>query len=365
MRPVRVLYASGGALDFGGITSFMLSYASRFDREQVAVDFLVHGMQEGPREQEAAALGAKIWHVPYKRDHYLKNRAAVREVLFTGGYEIVHAHMDGMNGSVLAMAKAAGIPARISHCHNTGFLTGNPVKARIHRMAADRIPSVATDLMACSPEAGRFLYGTHPFSVIPNAIEPGRFRFSPEKREAFRNRYGADADTLVAGCVARYDDVQKNQLFLLDAFRKALEDGGKRKLLLIGEGPDRPKLEERIRALGLEGKAVLTGSVGDIPGILSALDLFCLPSRFEGLGIVLIEAQAAGLPCIASDPVPRCTEVTGCSYLPLEQETWAAAIRSAVPARERTVDPERFAEAGYDIDAEALKLQRFYLEKRL
>ena len=194
MKPARVLYIYGGALDFGGITSFMLSYASRFDRDLVAVDFLVHGMQEGPREKEAAALGAEIFHVPYKLDSYFGNRAAIRRVLSGSAHQAVHAHMDGLNGTVLAMARSAGIPVRISHSHNTGFLTSNPLKLRLHRMAADRIPSAATDLLACSDEAGRFLYGEHPFSVIPNAIEPDRFAFREEKRRQYRARYGADPD---------------------------------------------------------------------------------------------------------------------------------------------------------------------------
>ncbi len=364
MNPLHVLYVSGGSLDRGGIASWMLNYAARFDRARVAVDFLLHGLEPGAREAEALSLGAKVFHIPFRRNDPAGNEAGIRACIGSG-YDVVHAHMDGMNAYPLGIAKQLGVPVRMSHCHNTDFLTTNPIRRAAHELARRRIPAVATHLLACSADAGRFLYGgkrvqSGEVTIVRNAIDAVRYRFD----EAARNRIRAElrlTNRVVIGHIGRFDLHQKNQLFLLEAFAAAKRERGDLSLVLVGDGEDRLKIEEQIARSGLKEDVILTGFREDIPALLSAFDLFALPSVFEGLGIVLIEAQASGLGCLASSAVPRDTKIVDCAYLPLNDSArWAEAFCRASVEQERFFPEQALAEKGYEIASAALQLQEYY-----
>lgn len=363
--PVRVLYVNGGSLDYGGISTVLLNYVGRFDRRTVAVDFLVHGEAPGPREEEALALGARVIHAPYRRADYFGNRRALLRA-FSDGYDIVHAHMDGMNGYALALAGRAGVRVRVSHSHNTAFLTNNPVKAAFHRLTANRIPQVATDLFACTERAARFLYGDAVVDrgrvrIVRNAIPLKRFAFDPAARERVRRELALQ--NRFALCQAGRFDYQKNQEFLMDLLPELVRRRPETVLVFAGDGPGREQLAERAASAGLAEHVRFPGFYQDIPALFSGCDGFALPSRFEGLGIVLIEAQKNGLPCVASDPVPRDTNITGCAYLPLtDPAAWTETLCALRPAPSRDVPDGAFIAAGYDIDVEAEALQRLYVE---
>lgn len=363
MKPLRVLYVSGGSLDRGGIASWMLNYAARFERERVSVDFLVHDLEPGAREADALALGAKVVHVPFRRNDPAGNEAGLRACI-GAGYDVVHAHMDGMNAYPLGIAKTLGVPVRVSHSHNTDFLTTNPIRRAAHELARRRIPAVATHLLACSADAGRFLYGdarvkSGSVTIVRNAIDAVRYRFD----ETTRNRIRAELEwtnRFVVGHIGRFDLHQKNQIFLLNAFAEAKRVRSELALALVGDGADRAQIEAFIAKLGLERDVVVTGFREDIPALLSAFDLFALPSTFEGLGIVLIEAQASGLSCVASDAVPRDTDLCNCRYLPLNDSgVWASAFAESA-ARDRSFPEQILAERGYEISTAAVRMQEFY-----
>lgn len=365
MNPVRVLFVSGGSLDYGGIASWMLSYAKEFDRDLVAVDFLVHGMEKGAREQDALSLGAKVVHVPYRGKNPIANQRGIERGI-AAGYDVVHAHMDGMNAYPLEMAKRLGVPVRISHSHNTDFLTQNPLRRAVHEMARRRIPKSATHLFACSEAAGRFLYGdalvdNERVTLVRNAIDPTRFAFDQSARSHIRAELNV-RDRFLIGHIGRFDLRQKNQLFLLEAFAKAKQTRQNLMLALVGDGADRPQIEARIQTLHLENDVLLLGYREDVNALYSAFDLFALPSVFEGLGIVLIEAQASGLGCIASDAVPQETQLGNCRYLPLENNEWADAFVGAEAKKDRAISTESIVMNGYDIHTAANTLQQFYCE---
>ncbi len=363
MKPLRVLYVSGGSLDRGGIASWMLNYAARFDRERVAVDFLVHDLEPGVRETEALSLGAKVVHVPFRRNDPANNESGLRACI-GAGYDVVHAHMDGMNAYPLGIARKLGVPVRVSHSHNTDFLTTNPIRRAVHELARRQIPAVATHLLACSADAGRFLYGdarikSGSVTIVRNAIDAVRYRFDEAARSRVRTELGLE-NRVVVGHIGRFDLHQKNQIFLLNAFAEAKRARSELALALVGDGADRAQIEAYIAKLGLERDVVLTGFREDIPALLSAFDLFALPSTFEGLGIVLIEAQASGLSCIASDAVPRDTNLCHCRYLPLNDSgVWATAFAETA-ARDRPFPGQILAERGYEISTAAAQMQEFY-----
>jgi glycosyltransferase involved in cell wall biosynthesis len=332
----------------------------------VAVDFLMHGTVPGAREAEAASIGAKVYHVPYRRDDPAGNRRGIEQAVLSG-YDVVHAHMDGMNAYPLGIAKRFGISVRISHSHNTDFLTANPARRAFHMLARVNIPRVATHLFACSAAAGRFLYGgkriqSGNVKIIRNAIDIDRYRFDSEVRARMRSELGLDGSCAI-GHIGRFDLRQKNQLFLLDAFSKAKKNRPELKLVLIGDGEGRIAIERHIGELQLDGEVMLTGFRDDIPDLLCAMDVFALPSHFEGLGIVLIEAQANGLPCVASSAVPQDTLVTDCTYLALtDMDGWVRFFANIGEKLSRTLEQDAFAAKGYDIRLAAKALSDFYLE---
>ncbi len=359
----RVLCVNGGPLDYGGISTFLFNYLSHIDRGRVAFDFVVHGEREGPREAETEALGCRVFHVPVKSADFSGNARALSELFRSGGYRIVHAHLDAMNGYVLGLAKRAGVPVRISHCHNTQYLTTNPAAKLLHDIEKRRIPRVATHLLACSDEAAHFFYGARAVeggrvTLVKNAVELDRFRFDAAARNALRRELGIAESAFVVGNVARFA-YQKNHAFLLDAFAKLLPLRPDAVLVLAGDGELRAEIESQIERLNLADSVRLLGYRADAERLYSLFDAFALPSRFEGLGIVLVEAQLSGLPCFASRAVPSESRVTDCAFLPLDAGEWAAALAGA-QLRARDIDRGAFAARGYDIRLEAEKLQRFY-----
>lgn len=359
----RVLHICGGPLDYGGISSWLLNYAARLDPNRVRVDFAVYGMEPGPREIDATRLGATVHHLPYKRLDRLSSHRALRTILTTGGYPIVHAHLDGMNGYVLALARSAGVPVRIAHCHNTDYLTRHPLRRMLHAATSRLTPLVATHLCACSEAAARFFYGERLVRagrtrVIEDAIELDRCRFDSLTRSAIRSELNIADDTFVVGHVGRFD-YQKNHAFLLQVFQalKAVRPGAI--LLLAGDGALRDDIEAQVRRLGLQDSVRLLGYRPDVAKIYSAFDVFVLPSRFEGLAFALVEAQAAGLPCVVSSAVPSDAGVADCAFLELDLRRWVGALAACEPRDRRAGSPPGLL-ARFDITAEAARLTEFY-----
>lgn len=218
---IRVLFVSGGVLNHGGITTHMMNYYRNFDCNKVQIDFAVHG-GKGVFDEEIKSRGGKVFYVPAKKENPVKNYTELIKIFKQ--YSIVHCHMDGMNGMVLGMAKKAGVPIRISHSHNTEHLTCNQLKLAIHEHYKRMIPKTATHLWCCSSEAGRWLYGSRKFRVIPNAFDIRKYRFCQDKRDRLRSAYSCE-DKYVIGHVGRLD-YQKNQEYLLRIFREAIRGGG-------------------------------------------------------------------------------------------------------------------------------------------
>jgi glycosyltransferase involved in cell wall biosynthesis len=229
------------------------------------------------------------------------------------------------------LASEAGIPRIIVHSHCTGKagLKHSASKA-ITAGALSRYPSA---YCSCSREAGEWRFPRRicrsSLNIINNGIDVERFRYDENVRKEMRSRLGLDDDTVLVGCVGRLT-YQKNQSFLLDVMREAAElDPDKDcRLILIGDGEDRSVLEKKAADLDIQNKVIFTGAVSNVKDYLQALDVAVMPSRYEGLAIAVIEAQAAGLDVIASDAIPELAAVTeNVSFIPLnEMDAWEEAI---------------------------------------
>lgn len=363
MEAIGVLYVYGGVLQHGGIDNFMMNYFRCIDKKLVHIDFVLQGKGFGGYDREIEAAGGRIYYLPKPRENPIRYRAQLREIYGTGRYKIVHTHCDAMNYRVLKLAKECGIPVRISHAHNTAHVLPRNFWAKhlFYEYSRRRGGKYATVRWACSKAAGEWMYGTQSFSVVPNAIELERFLFDPDKRQEMRDRYRLPEDAIVLGHVGRFD-TQKNQGFLVDLLRK-LKDGSRKKyrLLFLGAGWMRAEVEAKVKQHGLEDSVLFAGEVSNPQDYYHMMDIFVMPSLFEGYGIALEEAEVNGLPCFASDKVPQEVDVLGhIRYLPLDLTVWQKGIEAQALGRRKDLGRE-LKQRGYDIADAARNMQEAYI----
>lgn len=263
----------------------------------------------------------------------------------------------------LKKAAEVGIPVRIAHCHNPQNMDKSVighVQGFLHRVNQHSLSRYANVLWACSMESAKWACPAMdlPCEVIPNAIDAQMFRFSEQVRREVREQYGLE-DCLVVGHVGRLQ-YQKNQTFLLDAFRHLHEREEKARLVLVGDGPDLTELEAKAVTLGIEREVLFLGNRDDVNRLLQAFDLFVMPSHFEGFGMAALEAQAAGLPCLLSASVPKETKLTrNVEFIPAEDPAiWAEHMLNMLERHEiRRDEAQTIADAGYDIGTAAQRLE--------
>lgn len=346
-------------MNLGGIETLLMSYYRKMDRSRIQFDFLMHRSAPSHFDQEILAMGGRIYRLPPIHPRtFAAYRRELKQFFDTHHYRVVHAHNNAYSMFVLREATGHGCEIRIasSHC-------SFPRLRWIHRITYDycrsKINRYCSHRLACSASAGQWLFSGADFDILPNAIASERFRFSQSVREQYRAELGlGDAFTVIH--VGRLN-IAKNHEFLLKAFRALLDREPGAKLVLVGEGELRGRIEEWAAQLPA-GSVLLPGSRNDIPCLLQAGDVFAFPSIFEGLPVTMIEAQAAGLPCIMSDRVTsECIVTDLVKVLPVDDPAvWADAILEArnTPRTDRLADIQQ---SGYDITAAAEKLTRFYL----
>lgn len=344
----------------GGLETLLMNYYRCIDRNKVQFDFLVHRQEECDYDKEICELGGKIFHLPKLNPFSLTYRKKIKEFFLAHKeYKIVHVHQDCFDSLILKIAKQCNIPFRIAHSHVNSF--DIDLKLPIRLFYKQSIPQFATHLMACSQSAGEWMFKKHDFTVLPNAIDVEKYVYNIETRQRLRKNYGINDNDLVIGHVGRFYP-PKNHIFIIDIFEKIIKNGRNSKLLLVGDGPLRTKIEKEINNRGLRENVIFTGVRKDVPNLLQAMDVFLFPSLYEGLGIVSIEAQATGLPVFSSTKVPNESDVTGqCTFMELgNPKTWADAIL-ATEINKRCSYIEECRKAGYDIKLAAEWLQNFYL----
>lgn len=361
--PRRVLYVNGGLMNRGGIESYMMNYYRSFDKSKIQLDFLVHDAGGvGYYNQEIEEMGGQISLLPQKSKHLFTYRKKLKNFLENSDYKIIHTHMDAMGMIVLQVAKECGIPIRIAHSHNTQHLTINPIKLFFLELARKQINKYATHRMACSEVAGKWLFGDASFQVVKNAIEIDHFTFKQATREKIRKEWNLE-NSFVIGHVGRFD-TQKNHTFLLNVFAKVYQQNSHAKLVLVGEGHLEKAILTKIIELNIKDAVVFTGVREDVYMFYNAFDLFVLPSLFEGLPLVAIEAEFNGCPVILSDQVSLEAKISDdVAFLPLDTNLWIKKINKIIKrTTSRSVLKSQIKNSGYDIKLEGPKLQNFYLD---
>ena len=355
--PIRILHIVT-YMGRGGLETMLMNYYRAIDRAKVQFDFLTHRDFRADYDDEIEALGGKIYRLP-NLNPFSRSYLGALDRFFREHpqYRIVHSHLDCMSAIPLKAAKKHGVPVRIGHAHNSN--QPRDAKYLLKLFYKRMIAGQATQLFACSEEAGRWMFGNADFRVLNNAIDAGKYAFDADIRSTVRRELGLPADALVVGHVGRFDP-QKNHRFLVEIFEKMPEDA---RLLLVGDGVLRPDVEQQAAALGIRDRILFTGVRTDVDRLLQAMDVFLMPSLFEGLPVSIVEAQAAGLPCLISDKVPiECKKTELVTQIPLEAspDEWAEAVLSAAEAP-RGDTLAQIREAGFDIRANAEWLQNYYL----
>ena len=357
---IRVVHVFGG-LGIGGAETMMMNLYRAIDRERVHFDFVVHTEKVGAYEEEIRSLGGTIYRCPkYTLKNHRRYVAWWRRFFAENPDIILHSHVRSSAILYLKIAKRAGIKTVI-HSHSTS--NGRGFSSLVKRIYQYPLRYGADYLMACSNEAGRWLYGKKALSrsnyvFCPNAIDTEKYRYSPETAERYRRELGLEGK-FVVGHVGRFHEA-KNHPFLLRTFALVAQKREDAMLLLVGDGALRPEIEAQVRALGLEGRVILTGNRSDVAEVMQAMDVFAFPSLWEGLPVTVVEAQASGMPCRISDRVTKDVDLTELvRRLPIDsEEAWAEAILGAEPLRRDVIAEVR--KAGFDVHESAAALAEFY-----
>ena len=341
----------------GGIETMLMNYYRHMDRSQIQFDFLVHRDFRADFDDEIEALGGRIYRVPPMNPVSGSYRKALADFFRDHPYRVVHCHLNYMSGVVLSAAKKAGASVRIAHAHTASMAPG--WKQAVRRLCKYLIPGTATHLFACSTEAGQAVFGKRDFSIMANAIDAKQFQPDVAIRSEVRSELGlGNAFTLMHVGRMVY---AKNHVFLLDVFAEVLKTDPFAKLVLVGDGELRSEIEAKVSTLP-EGTVLLLGNRTDVSRLLQAADVFVFPSIFEGFGITLVEAQAAGLPCVKSSTITDdCVVTELVKSLPIEDSGYWAKCVIAARNTPRTSQLSSIESSGYDITSAVQKLTRFYL----
>ncbi len=331
-RPVRVLHVVG-AMDRGGVETWLMNVLRTADPARVRQDFLVHRAARAAYDDEIEALGGRLIRCSRDGGPLAYGARFLRALRANGPYDVVHSHVFWFSGWVLALARLGGVPRRIAHCH-TGGMKGpeGGLRRAYERAMRALIGATATGGFGISETAGKALFGpgwhVDPrWELLLYGFDFSRYR-GPVDRAAVRARFAIPAGRKLVGHVGRFSAV-KNHEFLVRAFRALVDRGCDAHLLLVGGGELEEAVRRQVADLGLGDRVTLAGVQSDVPLFLRSMDLMLFPSHYEGLGIVLLEAQAAGIPTLASAAVPpEAAVVPGLvEYRPLADgaEAWATA----------------------------------------
>lgn len=344
----------------GGITSAAMNYIRNIEKNSISFDFCSFNEPNGELLSEITEYGYNYYKLPDRRKKIIQYCQQLSILLKKNRYNIIHIH--GNSSTMvfeLLVAKIAKVEKRIVHGHakSTNYPLANKILSPLFN-------SLYTDAIAVSNESGKWLYKKR-FTVINNAIDVNKYKFNIDKRNVIRNKLKIDEDCIVVGNVSKLNE-GKNLFFLIDIYAEYFKMNSNSRLLIVGGGMLYDKLKQYVLSKNLQDNIILTGMKMNVNDYLSAMDCFVFTSLYEGLGMVLIEAQAAGLPCICSNRVPVETKVTqNIEYVDIDEPVskWALKINNIEKTDRKSEDIYNdIKKNGYDINTETNKLYDIYLK---
>ncbi len=357
---IRILHVFG-RMDRGGAETMIMDLYRKFDKTQIQFDFVVHTDEKCAFDDEIIELGGRIFRVPkFVGTNCFAYVNSWKKLLREHGeWKIIHAHVRSTASIFLSIARKRGLYT-ISHSHNVREESG--FKGIVKRMLQFPIRFIADSFMACSINAGKWLFGNKSFDVLNNAIDSQNFIYNTKIREEKRKELGILPDEKII-CVAARMEEQKNPVGTIEIFHEIYKRDSAYRLFWIGDGSMRKKIESKVCDLKLQNVVKFLGTRSDVSQILQAADIFLLASFYEGLPVSVIEAQASGLPCLLSDAITKETDITNlCQFLPINNPNlWVEAI-SKIDLNERKNTKSEIIEAGYDVVTTAKWLDEFYVK---
>lgn len=336
-KKVRIL-VSGFTSNYGGVETFLFQHFKHMNHELIHMDFLTH-VKNPAFQKEIEDIGGKFFYIPVRNKYPLKYRMTLKEFFkeHAKEYDVFWCNKCMLNNiDFLKYAKRYQIPIRILHSHNSSNMdTGlkGKIMEQMHKRNKSKIKNYVTDFWACSDYAAKWLFPTDiysekKYSFVPNAVDVEKFLRNDLVRTEMREQLGVK-DKFVIGHVGRFN-YQKNHEFLIRIFKKVYERNQNACLLLVGTGELEDTVKQQVHDLNLENAVQFLGVRHDIAKLMQAMDCFVLPSRFEGLPVVAVEAQAAGLPCVlACDGITKEVKVNdNLTFLKLiePEERWQEQI---------------------------------------
>lgn len=361
----RVLQMTG--LNRGGLETFVMNVYRKIDRNKIQFDFLTE-TPDGDYAEEIRSMGGRIFPIRPRNKGFVAYYRAL-DSFFAGHsneYCAVHQHISSLSlASSLYYARKYGIRTRVLHSHSSS-ISANKLHYLLHYSTKLFVPYLATDYFGCSDKALDWMFnGTGVRSkakMINNGIDVNLFRYNDEKRHVVRKELGIDG-CHVLGHVGRFSTV-KNHRFLINIFHNYHQNHPNSKLLLVGNGGLMDDVRKQVKDLQLADDVLFLGVRTDIPDLLQAMDIFVMPSLFEGLPVSLVEAQCTGLPVLVTDVVSHDTEMTEAfHYMSLENsaEEWADEINTILSSYRRRDNSEAIARHGFDINTTVSELSQLYL----
>ncbi|HAQ39737.1 MAG TPA: glycosyltransferase family 1 protein [Clostridiales bacterium] len=364
-EPIRVLQVFA-KMNRGGAETMIMDLYHHIDRTKVQFDFIVHTAEKCDFDDEIEQLGGNIYSMPkYNgKNHFIYKKAWDDFFKEHSEYNIIHGHLRSTAAIYLKIAKRYGM-ITIAHSHSTS--SGNGYKAFVKNLLQHQIKFTSDYMLACSYDAGKWLFGGKNIELnkcknLKNAIEISKFIFNKDVRMKVRKDLNLDGKYVV-GHVGRFYP-PKNHEFVIDVFNLIKKEKDNAVLILIGDGPDRKIIEDKVQKFGLGNSVIFLGVRSDVNELIQAMDVFLFPSKYEGLGIVLIEAQASGLKCIVSDLIPEeafVTDLVESISLKKSTDVWKTAILKYSDGYPRRNTYEEIKAKGYDIIDTANWLENFYL----
>lgn len=343
-----------------GLETMLMNYYRNVDRNKIQFDFLTHRPYKSDYDDEIISMGGKVYYAPrlYPQNYvaYFKWMKAFFQE--HPEYQIVHSHIDTMSYLPLLAAKKSDIPVRIAHSHNTSI--DKDFKYVLKQYYRHKINTVTTNCLACGQEAGVFLFGDRDFKVIPNAVDSQKFYFDENMRNKKRKELGI-TNEFVVGHVGRLS-YQKNHKLLIEIFNQLLKMEPNAVLVLVGVGEKEEEIKKQVNNLGLQDKVIFLGNRSDVNELYQAIDVFVMPSFFEGIPVVGVEAQFANLPCIFSDKVPNEVQFNPyCDFVPLNAslDEWVNHIMNFKGA-DRLGNQDLIQNSIYDIRNTHKVLEDYY-----
>lgn len=360
---IKILHIVSSLTIDSGVANFIMNYYRNIDKTKIQFDFLYFEKANKELIEEIVRLGGNVYFVHKPSLKRCINTYKEFNSFFelnVAKYKAVHLHEVYLVHFIKHFCKKYNIKHLITHAHTTKY-SDNPKKALRNKIMCLGLNDVATDLFACSKAAGEFYYGKEvvesgKVKIIPNAINLEKYKFNEAVRNKIRKELNIE-DKFVIGHIGRMAP-PKNQIFLLKVFKEISQKQNDSVLLMIGDGPLRAEIEEEILNLNLKDSVILLGVRNDVPQLLMAMDVFVLPSLFEGLGIVAVEAQAVGLKCILSNRVPREVDCGNCEFFDVNKniEVWVNKILLYYPTSRQF----RANMARYNIKNTAKYLMQLY-----